>query len=129
MKRRGLRLSLVIGSCVTAAVSATSPTSAAPRDPGPATGITVQASHRYQVVNGFGFSEAFRQSVITALPGPEQQQLMSLLFDPVTGAGMSIVRFGLGGAGDVGDQVWLGRPPSSTACASSTRTPGALRPR
>ncbi|MBV9382473.1 MAG: hypothetical protein JO242_17635, partial [Streptosporangiaceae bacterium] len=72
-----------------------------------------------QVIDGFGFAEAFREPVITALPASEQQQLGSLLFDPVNGAGMSIVRFGLGGStdpgdhisgpGDVADQAWLGK--------------------
>lgn len=73
--------------------------------------ITVSLGQRDQVINGFGFAEAFRESVITALPAAEQQQLGALLFDPTTGAGMSIVRFGLSGAteaGDAADQVWLG---------------------
>lgn len=81
--------------------------------------MTVDQGQRNQVVDGFGFTEAFREPVITALPAAEQQQIGSLLFDPSTGAGMSIVRFGLGGStdpgdvisgpGDVADQVWLGK--------------------
>ncbi len=81
--------------------------------------ITVDPHQVHQVINGFGFAEAFREPVITALPEAEQQQIGSLLFDPATGAGMSIVRFGLGGAtdpgdhisgpGDVAEQVWLGK--------------------
>jgi hypothetical protein len=43
--------------------------------------------------------------VITALPESEQQQLGALLFSPRSGAGMSIVRFGLGGATDPGDPI------------------------
>jgi len=72
-----------------------------------------------QPIDGFGFAEAFREPVIAALPPSQQQRLGALLFSPRTGAGMSIVRFGLGGPtdpgdpisgpGDVTDQVWLGK--------------------
>ena len=82
-------------------------------------GVRVNSATRDQVIDGFGFAEAFREPVITALPAAEQQQLGSLLFGTSNGAGMSIVRFGLGGAtdpgdsisgpGDVADQAWLGK--------------------
>jgi O-glycosyl hydrolase len=91
---------------------------AAPASTGTAD-ITVSPSQRDQVINGFGFAEAFRQPVIAALPQAEIQQIGSDLFSTSGGAGMSIVRFGLGGAtdpgdpiqgpGDVADQVWLGK--------------------
>ena len=81
--------------------------------------ITIDPGQRHQLINGFGFAEAFREPVISSLPAAELQQVGSLLFSPVNGAGMSIVRFGLGGAtdpgdpiqgpGDVADQVWLGK--------------------
>ncbi|MDR0344004.1 MAG: hypothetical protein LBI49_13050 [Nocardiopsaceae bacterium] len=81
--------------------------------------ITVRPGQHHQTVDGFGFTEAFREPVITALPAAEQQRLGTLLFSPSAGAGMSIVRFGLGGATDPGDpisgpgdaaeQVWLGK--------------------
>ncbi|MBO0807550.1 MAG: hypothetical protein J2P32_04510, partial [Actinobacteria bacterium] len=84
-----------------------------------ATTITVWPGQHHQRVDGFGFTEAFREPVITALPAAEQQRLGALLFSPSAGAGMSIVRFGLGGAtdpgdpisgpGDVTEQVWLGK--------------------
>lgn len=71
------------------------------------------------MINGFGFAEAFREPVIASLPQAEIQQIGSDLFSTSDGAGMSIVRFGLGGAtdpgdpiqgpGDVADQVWLGQ--------------------
>jgi glucuronoarabinoxylan endo-1,4-beta-xylanase len=95
---------------------------AVPRAAGTGTGaaaVTIDPGQRYQVINGFGFAEAFREPVISSLPAAELQQVGSLLFSPVNGAGMSIVRFGLGGAtdpgdpiqgpGDVADQVWLGK--------------------
>jgi glucuronoarabinoxylan endo-1,4-beta-xylanase len=81
--------------------------------------VSVDARQVYQPIDGFGFAEAFREPVITALPESEQQQLGALLFSPRTGAGFSIVRFGLGGATDPGDvisgpgdyteQIWLGK--------------------
>ena len=84
----------------------------------PAAAVTVQAGQVHQAVDGFGFSEAFREPVIAALPQAEIQQVGQDLFSATAGAGMSIVRFGLGGAtdpgdpiqgpGDVSDQVWLG---------------------
>src|SRR5690348_16380142 len=81
--------------------------------------VTITQGQRAQPIDGFGFTEAFREPIITALPQAEQLQLGSLLFDPTAGAGFSIVRFGLGGStdpgdvisgpGDVADQVWLGK--------------------
>jgi glucuronoarabinoxylan endo-1,4-beta-xylanase len=81
--------------------------------------ITVSPWQRDQVINGFGFAEAFREPVISTLPQAEIQQIGSDLFSTSDGAGMSIVRFGLGdatdpgdpiqGPGDVADQVWLGQ--------------------
>lgn len=81
--------------------------------------VTVDPSQVHQRIDGFGFTEAFREPVITALPAAEQQQLGALLFSTTSGAGMSIVRFGLGGATDPGDlisgpgdyqeQLWLGK--------------------
>jgi O-glycosyl hydrolase len=81
--------------------------------------VSVHAWQVNQPIDGFGFAEAFREPVITALPESEQQQLGALLFSPRTGAGFSIVRFGLGGSTDPGDvisgpgdyteQIWLGK--------------------
>jgi glucuronoarabinoxylan endo-1,4-beta-xylanase len=81
--------------------------------------ITVSPFWRDQVINGFGFAEAFREPVISTLPQAQIQQIGEDLFSTSDGAGMSIVRFGLGGAtdpgdpiqgpGDVADQVWLGQ--------------------
>jgi O-glycosyl hydrolase len=81
--------------------------------------VTVSTSQREQVINGFGFAEAFRQPVISTLPQAEIEQIGTDLFSTADGAGFSIVRFGLGGAtdpgdpiqgpGDVADQVWLGQ--------------------
>lgn len=108
---------------VTALVMA-APASAAPGGSARATQagsvvVTVDPGQVHQRIDGFGFTEAFREPVITALPAAEQQQLGALLFSAKSGAGMSIVRFGLGGATDPGDpisgpgdyqeQLWLGK--------------------
>jgi O-glycosyl hydrolase len=105
---------LAAGSALAAAAAVAVPAAAQAR-PAPATGsatITVSPAQHHQAVDGFGFAEAFRESVVTALPAAEQQQLESLLFSTSSGAGMSIVRFGLGGGdantGSVADQLWLG---------------------
>ena len=111
-------LTTLSASASPVAAGAGAVTAAAPAPAGSAT-VTVDRGQRDQVVDGFGFTEAFREPIITALPAAEQQQLGSLLFDPSVGAGFSIVRFGLGGStdpgdpisgpGDVAEQVWLGQ--------------------
>ncbi|MBO0803865.1 MAG: glycoside hydrolase family 30 protein [Nocardiopsaceae bacterium] len=80
--------------------------------------VTVDPGQVHQAVDGFGFSEAFREPVISSLPRAEIQRIGADLFSAKDGAGMSIVRFGLGGAtdpgdpvngpGDYSDQLWLG---------------------
>jgi len=102
---------------VAAVAGTTTPGTASAATATPAS-VTVRPSQAQQVIDGFGFAEAFREPVITALPEAEQQELGGLLFSPRAGAGFSIVRFGLGGATDPGDpisgpgdaaeQVWLG---------------------
>jgi glucuronoarabinoxylan endo-1,4-beta-xylanase len=108
---RTLRIVAVPAAAAVAVAMTAAAAPAAPAQPGPAA-VTVNVGQAYQRINGFGFAEAFREPVITALPAAEQQQLGTLLFSPRSGAGMSIVRFGLGAAddpGDVADQVWLGK--------------------
>jgi O-glycosyl hydrolase len=43
------------------------------------------------------------------MPASVQSAVSNLLFSPSTGAGLDIVRFGLGGGGTVSDQLWLGQ--------------------
>jgi glucuronoarabinoxylan endo-1,4-beta-xylanase len=118
-------LAAILAAGLAAALTA-GPSGAAPAAPSPTalaaggtSDITVSPWQRDQVINGFGFAEAFREPVISTLPQAEIQQIGSDLFSTSDGAGMSIVRFGLGGAtdpgdpiqgpGDVADQVWLGQ--------------------
>jgi glucuronoarabinoxylan endo-1,4-beta-xylanase len=102
-----------------AGAASTSRARAAQPQPAGTAEVSVDPGQVYQRIDGFGFAEAFREPVITALPESEQQELGALLFSPKTGAGFSIVRFGLGGATDPGDsisgpgdyqeQIWLGK--------------------
>ncbi|HUN31984.1 MAG TPA: glycoside hydrolase family 30 beta sandwich domain-containing protein [Trebonia sp.] len=115
MMRHSAKLTTIAAATVLAALSTTATATAGTTE---TTVITVQPGQAHQLINGFGFAEAFREPVITALPQSEQQQLGRLLFSSRTGAGFSIVRFGLGGATDPGDpisgpgdateQLWLG---------------------
>jgi len=123
MSRKSRITGLAIGAAgaMTVALLAAAPAHAAlaPAAASGAATVTVLPGQVDQRIDGFGFAEAFREPVITALPESEQQQLGALLFSPRGGAGMSIVRFGLGGATDPGDsisgpgdyqeQIWLGK--------------------
>ncbi|HWG00606.1 MAG TPA: glycoside hydrolase family 30 beta sandwich domain-containing protein [Trebonia sp.] len=115
---------LAVAVAVTVATAAAGIPARAGTDPAGAiaattASVTVVPWQAHQVVDGFGFAEAFREPVLTALPAAEQERLGALLFSARRGAGMSIVRFGLGGAtdpgdpisgpGDVADQAWLGK--------------------
>jgi O-glycosyl hydrolase len=80
------------------------------------TGLTAQVGvgpGADQVINGFGFADAFGQvGNLQAMPADVQSAVVNLLFNPTTGAGLDIVRFGLGGIGGAGDlsgQIWLGQ--------------------
>jgi O-glycosyl hydrolase len=70
--------------------------------------VTVDGASKYQNVNGFGFSEAFLEdNAIQSLSTSNQSAVADLLFSPTSGAGLDIVRFGIGGAGTAADQGWI----------------------
>jgi O-glycosyl hydrolase len=113
-----------IAAAVAALVVATSASasmasaSTLPRHPAQSTTSAVTAQVQVgpgadQVVNGFGFADAFGQvGNLQAMPADVQNAVVNLLFNPSTGAGLDIVRFGLGGIGGAGDlsaQLWLGQ--------------------
>jgi glucuronoarabinoxylan endo-1,4-beta-xylanase len=116
---RHIRSAIAIGGGALAVVLVAALSAAAAPVRAGIAGITIGGDHAHQVINGFGFAEAFREPVLSSLPQAEIQQIGADLFSPTTGAGMSIVRFGLGGAtdpgdpiqgpGDVADQAWLGK--------------------
>lgn len=110
---------------------ASSGAAAKPASSGAAALIRVGTT-RYQAVNGFGFSDAFGQVAnLQAMPAPVRSAVVKLLFSPTSGAGLDIVRFGLGGAGNVSDQLWLGRQALQhgvhTFYADSWSAPGSMK--
>ncbi|KAF2460202.1 putative endo-exoxylanase [Lineolata rhizophorae] len=65
------------------------------------TQITVELSQTYQTMDGFGFSEAFQRSnQLHELPEDSRQYALDLLFNTTSGAGMTILRNGIGSSPD-----------------------------
>ncbi|MFI7613756.1 glycoside hydrolase [Nonomuraea terrae] len=63
---------------------------------GPAA-ITVNERVRHQEIDGFGISQAFRRNeLLEALPRDKQREVLDLWFDRDKGAGLSILRLGIG---------------------------------
>ncbi|KAK9776172.1 putative Glycoside hydrolase superfamily [Seiridium cardinale] len=70
--------------------------------------ITVDVSQTFQTIRGIGYSEAFQRAqwVYNTMSDELQQEMFDLLHDPVTGAGMSILRLGIGSsANNSGDHM------------------------
>src|SRR5438552_1245638 len=59
-----------------------------------ASALTIDGSTHYQTMDGFGFSEAFgeAQAIENISSTAERQYLLDLMFNPKTGAGMTILR-------------------------------------
>ncbi|KAF8849815.1 glycoside hydrolase [Acephala macrosclerotiorum] len=65
------------------------------------TTITVDVSKKYQTMDGFGFSEAFqRANVIVELPEKQQKEVLDIMFNATSGAGMTLLRIGIGSSPD-----------------------------
>lgn len=65
------------------------------------TTITVDVTKEYQTMDGFGFSEAFqRANVIVKLPEKQQKEVLDIMFNPTSGAGMTVLRIGIGSSPD-----------------------------
>lgn len=64
--------------------------------------ITVDLTKTYQTIDGFGCSFAFqRANLITNMADKtKQRQLLDLLFNTTSGAGLSIIRNGIGSSPD-----------------------------
>lgn len=70
--------------------------------------IDIDDSVKYQKIDGFGVSTAFRRNeLIKALPEDKQQEILDLWFSREKGAGLSILRLGIGArpAGSPYDQM------------------------
>ncbi|KJK48386.1 Ricin B lectin [Lentzea aerocolonigenes] len=65
-----------------------------------ATTVTVDGSRKHQTIDGFGFSEAFGRGEIMhgsqGLSAPKQREILDLLLSRSSGAGLSILRLGIG---------------------------------
>ncbi|SDH03623.1 glycoside hydrolase family 30 protein [Nonomuraea jiangxiensis] len=59
--------------------------------------VTVREHVRHQEIDGFGISQAFRRNeLLKALPQAQQREVLDLWFDRDKGAGLSILRLGIG---------------------------------
>ncbi|OAA66524.1 glycoside hydrolase family 30 protein [Niveomyces insectorum RCEF 264] len=64
--------------------------------------VTVDLGKTYQIMNGFGTSEAFQRAVqISKLSDTEQRHALDLLFSREKGAGLTILRNGIGSSPDM----------------------------
>lgn len=55
--------------------------------------VTISSARQYQRIAGFGVSEGFGQAkTLMNAPAPVQQQVLSLLYSPTRGAGLTILR-------------------------------------
>ncbi|WP_406673261.1 glycoside hydrolase [Nonomuraea sp. N2-4H] len=68
-----------------------------PGHPAPPPAITVNEHVRHQEIDGFGISQAFRRNeLLKALPAAKQREVLDLWFHRTKGAGLSILRLGIG---------------------------------
>ena len=82
------RRDFVRGAAVAAAAAASAPRMMA-QEPG----ATVDATVRHQLMDGFGFSEAFGQAYgLWKMPEEKREYLLDLMFDQKKGMGFSILR-------------------------------------
>ncbi|RPF32990.1 glycoside hydrolase family 30 beta sandwich domain-containing protein [Streptomyces sp. TLI_185] len=82
-----------------ALLTAAATTAAALPEPAAATSATINGSTTYQPIDGFGFSEHFGRAAIMngsqGLPAARQREILDLLLNRTTGAGLSILRLGI----------------------------------
>ena len=79
--------------------------------------VTISSVTRYQRIAGFGVSEGFGQAkALMSAPAPVRQQVLSLLYSPARGAGLTILRNEI--SADPGDTIEPGAPGSPAATPS-----------
>jgi len=78
------------------------------------TTITVDLTKTYQKIDGFGTSQAFQRAVqMSKLPEAEQRRALDLLFSTTNGAGLSILRNGIGSSPDMSSDHMVSIAPKS----------------
>lgn len=83
--------------------------------------VTVNLDQRYQTIDGFGCSEAFQRAVqMSKLSEDQQQYVLDLLFSTTKGAGLSILRNGIGSSPDMSSDHMVSIQPKSPGGPSST---------
>jgi O-glycosyl hydrolase len=76
--------------------------------------VVIDGATTYQRITGFGASEAFGEAgVVMDAPATAQQQALSLLYSPVSGAGLTILRNEI--SADAGTTIEPNAPSSPTA--------------
>ncbi|KAK3379178.1 glycoside hydrolase family 30 protein [Lasiosphaeria ovina] len=81
--------------------------------------ITVDLSKTYQTIDGFGTSQAFQRAVqMSKLPEAEQRHALDLLFSTTKGAGLSILRNGIGSSPDMSSDHMVSIAPKSPGSPS-----------
>ncbi|KAF2656586.1 glycoside hydrolase family 30 protein [Lophiostoma macrostomum CBS 122681] len=89
--------------------------------PRQASTITVDLSKTYQTMDGFGTSETFqRANQIHALSPELQRYALDLLFNQTSGAGLSILRNGIGSSPDSSSDHMVSIQPKSPGGPSAT---------
>ncbi|MBE3041510.1 hypothetical protein IMZ48_02795 [Candidatus Bathyarchaeota archaeon] len=76
--------------------------------------INVDLAKTFQTMDGFGASEAFQRAVtMQRLSETEQRKFLDLMFSQETGAGLSILRNGIGSSPDMTDDHMVSIQPSN----------------
>jgi O-glycosyl hydrolase len=79
--------------------------------------VTISTARQYQRIAGFGVSEGFGQAkALMSASAPVRQQVLSLLYSPARGAGLTILRNEI--SADPGDTIEPGAPGSPAASPS-----------
>ncbi|WP_460064830.1 glycoside hydrolase family 30 protein [Streptomyces sp. YKOK-I1] len=105
-----------------------------------ATTATVNGATTYQPIDGFGFSEHFGRAAVMngsqGLPAAKQREILDLLLDRTTGAGLSILRLGIdsgiqptdpGGPNATPKYVWDGVDKGQVWLAKEAKAYGVNR--
>ncbi|KAI0404536.1 glycoside hydrolase family 30 protein [Xylaria palmicola] len=84
------------------------------------TTVTVNLDQTYQTIDGFGCSEAFQRAVqMSKVSEAKQQYILDLLFSTTKGAGLSILRNGIGSSPDMSSDHMVSIQPKSPGGPSS----------